>query len=145
MHFITANISGFSPSILSSFKYFPGPSTDNWLALILNGRSSGKSSNSLTSSFVVMTLYRKENLLTFSVLVGMSEGKISKPFLEVLQSNVLPMLKVGTAYAGIFIVDPRNKISSKLVTESYFVYTYLAVNLHVQGSTRAYVKKHPLK
>ena len=62
---------------------------------------------------------------------------MSKPFLEVLQSNVLPMLKVGTAYAGIFIIGPRNKITSKLVTgrECYFVCScsdYFQVQEHMQ-------------
>ena len=44
------------------------------------------------------------------------------PFVEVLQSNVLPMLSVGTVKIGIFIFDPAGEIRSCKASEHCLVY-----------------------
>ena len=114
MQVITANISVFASSIFkSSFKYFPGPSTDNLFALILSGKSDGKCINSFTSAFEVTTLNLKDNVLTRSVLVEIFGGKISLQSVDVWQSNVSPRrLREGTVYAGIFIAIPKVKLDT---------------------------------
>ena len=80
-------------------------------ALILSGKSDGRCINSLTAAFEETALNLKVNLLTHSVLVGISAGKISMPGLAVWQSNVHPRrLNVGTVYAGIFIAISTVKL-----------------------------------
>lgn len=112
MHVNIANISVFSSSIFRlSFKYFPGPSTDSMFAFILSGKSDGRCINSFTSAFEETALNLKDSLLTFSFLVGISDGKISMHGLAVWQSNVHPrQLNLGTVYAGIFIAISTVKL-----------------------------------
>ena len=88
-----------------------GNSTDSMFAFILSGKSDGRCINSFKSAFEETALNLKANLLTYSVLVGISAGKISMHGLAVWQSNVHPRrLNVGTVYAGIIIAISTVKL-----------------------------------
>lgn len=108
VHFITAKTSVVPSSLLLLLMYFPAPSTLKMFALIFNEISPEMFSKSLTSSFDFTILYRKENMFTFSVLMGMSGWKISKPALLSFASYDRPMHKFDNAHAGTFMLESTN-------------------------------------
>ena len=110
-----------APSFLVlSLRYFPDPSTLTRPALTLSESSPDISNRSLTSLLLLTFLYLNVYRLTFVVLVGMFEGKMSIPAVEFLASYVRPMRRAWQVYEGIsiFLSFLLKKVAVLLTTDT---------------------------